>query len=349
MPFRWILPSKVSTLLIAAALWGVASPLLAQSSGRVTSEENFRREPNGVVLGRISSGTTLRLLETRDRWTQVAVEGWVWLPSLQGSDEAEYQLVVALEGGENLRAGPQGDVVGRLEEGTLLEEVSRQTSWARVRRTGWMWSASINAEAPAPAASSGPMIQPPAPGVTDLPAARRPGGFTSVGAGGGAVLTAPDGDTLAVVTPQRDVEILGREGNWARVRVDGWMWMPAPQPNADALEPTDEPLEPSTLAETPEAHAGRVVTWSLQFISLERAEAVRTDFFEGEPFLLTRFGGPDGAFVYVALPPDRLTEVDGLVPLERLSVTARVRTGASALTGTPIIDLLSLERVREAP
>jgi hypothetical protein len=36
--------------------------------------------------------------------------------------------------------------------------------------------------------------------------------------------------------------------------------------------------------------------------------------------------------------------VEGLVPLERIRVTARVRTGASALTGTPIIDLLSLER-----
>jgi hypothetical protein len=89
-----------------------------------------------------------------------------------------------------------------------------------------------------------------------------------------------------------------------------------------------------------------VVAWDLQFISLERAEKIRTDFFEGEPFLLTRFGGTDGPFVYVAIPEDRATEMEGLVPLERIRVTGRVRTGASSLTGTPIIDMVALERVR---
>ncbi len=91
------------------------------------------------------------------------------------------------------------------------------------------------------------------------------------------------------------------------------------------------------------------MTWELQYISLEEAEAVRTDFFEGEPFLLCRYGGPDGPFVYVAVPPERLQEVEGLVPLERIQVFGRVRTGASALTGTPIIDLLGLERRRDGP
>ncbi|HKJ03570.1 MAG TPA: hypothetical protein VJ997_13975, partial [Longimicrobiales bacterium] len=79
------------------------------------------------------------------------------------------------------------------------------------------------------------------------------------------------------------------------------------------------------------------------------AEKVRTDFFEGEPFLLTRFGGGEGPFVYVALPPDRVQESEGLVPLERVSVTGRIRTGASSLTGTPIIDLVALERLRDDP
>jgi hypothetical protein len=101
---------------------------------------------------------------------------------------------------------------------------------------------------------------------------------------------------------------------------------------------------PDDLTADAAAHVGRVVSWSLQFISLESAEEIRTDFRRGEPFLLTRFGGPEGPFVYVAVPVERQAEVEGLVPLERIRVTARVRTGASALTGTPIIDLLSLER-----
>jgi hypothetical protein len=144
------------------------------------------------------------------------------------------------------------------------------------------------------------------------------------------------------------MEILGREGSWARVRLEGWVWV---SPN-DAAAPAEEDaaagaLTPADLNANPSGYRGRVVSWELQFISLERAEKVRTDFFEGEPFLLTRFGGGDGPFVYVALSPERVQEGEGLLPLEWLSVTGRVRTGASSLTGTPIIDLVALEHVRE--
>ena len=75
---------------------------------------------------------------------------------------------------------------------------------------------------------------------------------------------------------------------------------------------------------------------------------VRTDFYEGEPFILGRVGGSEGPFVYVAVPPDRLAAVEGLTPLEMISVTGRVRRANSELTGTPILDLLALER-RSAP
>jgi hypothetical protein len=105
---------------------------------------------------------------------------------------------------------------------------------------------------------------------------------------------------------------------------------PGPLPERDPGRARARGPRPSRLA-----HVGRVVSWALQFISLERAEEIRTDFRQGEPFLLTRFGGPEGPFVYVAVPPERLTEVQGLVPLERITVTARVRTGASSLHRGP--------------
>ena len=248
--------------------------------------------------------------------------------------------MVSVPEGENLRAAPSGTILGRLEEGVLLDESERDPAWARVSRTGWIWSASLSAGASSTAGEASPTA---GPIVTEGPAARAPGGY--VRAGGGAILTAPDGDTLAVATPAGDVEVVGREGNWARVRLEGWMWMPPTQdPGGETeVEAAAGALEPADLALTPEAHAGRVVSWRVQFISLERAEAVRTDFFEGEPFLLTRFGGGDGPFVYIAVP------IEGLVPLERVSITGRVRTGASALTGTPIVDLIAIERGGEAP
>ena len=159
------------------------------------------------------------------------------------------------------------------------------------------------------------------------------------------ILTAPDGDTLARAVPRAELEVTARQGSWVRVRVEGWIWQPD---MPTSVVGSDEPgiLSPDDVAVDPEAFAGRVISWRLQFISQERAEAVRTDFFEGEPFLLCRYAGDGGQFVYVAVPPDRLAEVGGLVPLEYLTVTARVRTGASVLTGTPIVDLLSVERER---
>ena len=352
MPARRTTFFCVLSALMAAALATRPGEVSGQGRGTVRSDENFRREPNGVVLGRLAAGAPLRVLERTGSWIQVDVEGWVWLNSLQASG-SEFDLVVAVEGGENLRSAPSGAIVGRLEQGTLLEELAREPGWAQVRRRGWIWSASVSEAAATTSASartaSGTGAAPAGPAPSAAPPARRPDGFTTVGAAGAPILTAPDGDTLARVRPSSDLQVIAREGNWARVRLEGWVWMPAGA-DADAEAPvvSEAPstLVPQDLTGEPEAHVGRVVSWALQFISLERAEEIRTDFRQGEPFLLTRFGGPDGPFVYVAVPSERLTEAQGLVPLERIVVTGRVRTGASSFTGTPIIDLLSLERTR---
>lgn len=336
-------------VIVALALATHPTAASGQSSVRVNSDENFRREPNGVILGRLASGTPVRLLERSGNWVQADVEGWMWLASLQASD-SEFDVVVSVAGGENLRNAPSGAIVGRLEEGTLLEELGREPGWVHVRRRGWIWSASLDetaAATPTPArATTAPSPAAAGPAAPTGPAASRPAGFTTVGGSGAPLLTAPDGDTLALVAPSRDLEVVSREGNWARVRIEGWVWMPAGgTADAPAAGPPSA-LTPGDLTGDPIAHVGRVVSWELQFISLERAEEIRTDFRQGEPFLLSRFGGPQGPFVYVAVPPERLAEVQGLVPLERITVTARVRTGASSFTGTPIVDLLTLERAR---
>lgn len=329
--------------LLASLLLAIPAELVGQSRATVVVEENFRRAPNEVVVARLNPGTSLSVVDREGDWLEVDVEGWVWLNSLQMSDD-ELDLVVSVSEGENLRAEPQGAVLGRLEEGTLLEELGREPGWAQVRRRGWIWSASVSegaAAAATTAAGSTPAASAtPPPGAA--PPARRPEGFTSLR--GAPILTAPDGDTLAVASARGDLQIVSREGSWARVRLDGWVWMPeeAGTPGDD----TPAALVPADLASDPDAHTGRVVSWTLQFISLESAEELRTDFRRGEPFLLSRYGGPEGTFVYVAVPPELESRAEGLAPLEMIEVTARVRTGASALTGTPIVDLLSLERGR---
>lgn len=335
-------------MLLAALLAAAPLSAFAQSRASVRVEENFRRAPNDVVVARLNPGTPLTVVGTDGDWLEVDVEGWVWLASLQVS-ESELDLVVSVAEGENLRSEPQGTVIGHLEEGALLEELGREPGWAHVRRRGWIWSASVSspsstAAAPSPQPARGAPVTttPASPPTPSRPAARRPEGFASVA--GAPILTAPDGDTLAVATGRGDLQVIDRDGNWARVRVEGWLWMPAGDAGAAATPTTPAALVPEDLTREPEAHIGRVVGWTLQFISLEEAEELRTDFRRGEPFLLTRYGGPEGPFVYVAVPPDQRSVVEGLVPLEMISITGRVRTGASALTGTPIVDLLSLER-----
>lgn len=355
------MPSPLRTdllrLSLATGLLSVSVVSAGAQAVSVVREENFRREPNGVILGRLGPGASMRVVGREGNWVQADLEGWVWLASLRASD-TELDLVVSVSGGENLRDGPRGAIVGRLEEGALLEELAREPQWARVRRRGWIWSASVG-EAGAPSLSTTAAAPPagrrgaqtPAAGgrSTQPPRSAPPPAsaavYANVGPSGGAILAAPDGDTLAVAAPSRELQVVSREGNWARVRVDGWMWMPTGTQGA-AVATTPSSLTPQDLASSADTHVGRVVSWPLQFISLERAEAIRTDFRQGEPFLLTRYGGADGPFVYVAVPPERRAEVEGLVPLERITVTARVRTGASALSGSPIVDLLSFERTR---
>lgn len=320
----------------------------ATATARVRTAENFRRQPNGELLGRLDAAAPLVVVSERGDWLEVDVEGWMWARSLQVTERAGFDLVVAEAEGENLRAEAGGTILGRLERGTLLEELERRPGWIHVRRRGWMWAASVVRGATAPAGSAGePTGSTEAPTASPDVALEAPP-FVRVEGDGAAILSAPDGDTLARAAGGAEIEVLAREGNWARVRVEGWTWMPRAEGAAGGEAEAPGGLTPEELKAAPEAHRGRVVAWILQFVSLERAERVRTDFYEGEPFLLCRYGGPEGSFVYVAVPPERLTEVEGLVPLESLAVTGRVRTGSSALTGTPILDLLAMERVRDA-
>jgi len=323
-----------------ALLLGIgATPLGGQSIARVRAEENLRREPNGEVIARLLPGANFDVVDRRDRWLEIDVEGWVWARSLQVSGDPDLSLVVSEPQGENLRVAPSGAILARLSRGMLLDEVDRSPGWIRVRRRAWVWSASVTETSVAVVA--------PAQSAGSPPRDAGGGGFTTAGEGGASILVAPGGDTLARTVPSAELAVVARQGNWARVRLEGWTWLPstgAAGSQGDA--PSAEALTPAALTADPTGFRGRMISWQLQFISLERAEKVRTDFYEGEPFLLTRFGGPDGPFVYVAVPPDRVSEVGGLVPLERLTVTGRVRTGASSLTGTPIIDLLTMERAR---
>lgn len=317
----------------------VPSSSRLQETATLKAAENLRAEPAGTILGRLEGGVTLPVVSRRDRWVQVEVVGWIWTRSLQATNRGGFQVAVAPEGGENLRAEPQGRILGRLSRGTLLERLDTSPGWTRVRRVAWLWAASVEIRIEGGAGGS------PAASGASGPPGPAPAGWWFPGPGGAVLLSAPDGDTLARAVPGAGLQVLAREGNWIRVRMEGWAWAPAADPADSARPAIPAALTVAQVRQDPGAYRGRVVSWDLRFVSLERAEKVRTDFYEGEPFLLTRTPPPENAFVYVAVPPDRLNEVKGLIPLERIRVTGRIRTGSAVLTGNPILDLMEVVRL----
>ncbi len=343
-PFR----GPFTPLLMALLTW---IPLqVGAQSATLRVEENVRAAPNGTIVGQLNPGSRVQVVGSEGNWSRVTLEGVVWLASLQARDEGAFDLVVTSTDGENLRDEPQGRIAGRLVQGALLEEVSRTPGWARVRRTAWIWTPSLEIGAVPP-----PQRVPPGGGVAPAPATETPPPaaparspeWVRASRGGTPILSAPDGDTLSTARGGSELRVMAREGNWARVQVEGWVWIPGlTEGGEDAETPVVRGVHPAEVARERERFRGRVMEFTLQFISLERAEQVRTDFYEGEPFLLTRSVDGERVFVYVAIPPERLEEARRLTPLERIRVTGRVRAGAASLTGSPILDLMEVERVR---
>lgn len=158
----------------------------------------------------------------------------------------------------------------------------------------------------------------------------------------GAVLrSAPEGDSLTVLGAPARVEVLDTAGGWARVRVEGWVPVPILS-RAGEREEVLRDVGPAELAQAPEGYRGRLVEWELQAISLQRADAMRTEFTEGESYLLARGPAGEAGFVYVAVPDARLAEVRTLAPLQRVRVLGRVRLARSPLTGAPVLELVQL-------
>ncbi len=308
---------------------------LAQATARVrVAEENFRRDPNGTQLATVMQGAELPVIGQQGGWAQVELVGWIWAPSVAATNRDGFDLSVRAAGGENLRARPNGAILARLLEGCLLERISSSGNWVEVRRRGWLWRASLEISGtPAAAAGQTPDAGAAGEGPPSLITASSP-----------IVLHAtPDGDTIAHFQPGAQAQVLGRTGDWIRIRLDGWVYGPAALDSALDLADTGE-LTPAQLRADPARYRGALVRWRVQFISLRRAERARSDFAEGEPFIHARGAAGDAGFVYLAVPEELLPIAESLQPLEYVTVVGRVRKGRSQLLGSPVIDLTDIEK-----
>ncbi len=325
-------PVRFMALALGAGV--LTAPLQAQELYRVVRSENFRRAASATapILARVSPGSQIQAVPSQIEWLQVQLEGWVWSASVRSTTRDGYDLEVMEEGGENLRSTPNGAILARLSQGTLLEETDRQDSWIRVRRSGWMWAASLerlgeqdtrstDAAAPPTGADSG---------------ARLDRAVLSHAAPMVRVLQGEESASLVEGTP---VKILARSGEWVRVQLEGWVRESDLRPAAAGV------LEGVTGAEvraSPADYEGKLLQWTVQFLAIQEADELRSEIPLGQRYMLARGPLPEAGFVYVILPPDRIAEVERLAPIAQVVIIGRLRVARSRYLGNPVVELVDL-------
>lgn len=328
---------RALALAVVLASLCPSTPAFAQAYQVVAEAETFRKTADGRRLADLTLGAMVTVTRTEGSWSQVRIEGWVPSDALGPTTREGRNGIVTRVGGIDMRTAPaDGAISAHLLQGFLLDRMEEREGWTRVERTGWVRTAAVE-----PVVAGGPGARPLTGAEVERPPALvAEGRRLTTGDEPLEIRKAPDGDRLAVVVAGAPVTVVERGGRWTRVRFDGWV-------RSDQLavgESDSVVVEVSAgeLRARPDDFLGVRVAWTVQFVSLERAEPERTDFYEGEPFILARAPDPGDRFVYIAVPPELVGAVEELQPLQNIEILAQVRTGRSSLMGVPILDLLAL-------
>lgn len=184
--------------------------------------------------------------------------------------------------------------------------------------------------------AAGAAAQRPADSTTAAPKFISPATLPLRATGTAELRTAPDGAVTGTISRTGTVIPLARERGWVRVRMEGWV-------RESDLLPIDSTLRTALsaadLRADPEGSKGKLVRWKVEVLALQRADALRRDLVEGEPYLLARGPVGENSILYLALPPALVNDARAITPLTVVQITARVRNGRSAPTNVPILDI----------
>lgn len=142
------------------------------------------------------------------------------------------------------------------------------------------------------------------------------------------------------VTKGATVDVVGKDHDWVRVRVEGWVR----EADLVVADSTLATLSGADVRANPAAAQGKLVRWDVQAVALQRADALRSGLQTGEQYLLALGPGAEKTLVYIAIPAVLLQSARGLPPMADITVTARIRNGHSEPAGVPVLDLQSLTR-----
>jgi hypothetical protein len=333
-------PRLSLALLFALAAWaGSAATLHAQTALdlRVSvARAELRWSSTGRRLGWLDRGATLARLGGRSGWARVGVRGWMWSASLERAGDA-WRVAPRTE---NLRVAPNGRVLGQLVEGVGVRRVGEEGRWFEIELVGWLPESSVTRNEAPTALAPADTVRPPVatrpsaePQADEAVAASAMGSLSR----GVEMRNAPEGGKVAELPGETPVRVLESRGGWTHVRVDGWV--PSSAVRAGAIDD----VGPDVVAAAPAGtFSGRTVRWTLEHVALQQADPWRPDFEPGEWYDLARVPGIEGRYVYLALPEGLVEEFRGMSPFRTLRVEGTVRTGSSALTGTPIVQVTRL-------
>ena len=336
-PFR-----RLPALFCVGAL--LAGNLVAQAPVRLLQDTPFLKEPRGLRLMTLTAGVRLTPRRVANEHAEVTVQGWLWTASTQPDKRDGFDLSVSLLAGENLRAAPDGPVLGRAVQGALFNRIAVKGGWTQVRRTGWVPRPATTppvraAATPPPAAARLPETRPApeaaaiAPG-TDT-ARRAPRGSLPAGT---VLRLAPEGAALTTLAAPSEVTVTERDRDWVKVSVPAWV-------RASEVSGTVAPIPAVTgamLRENADRYVGQTVDWRLQFLARQQADELRPEMPLGHPYLLARGPLPETGFVYVLVSKEQVERLQGLKPLEELSVMVTIRAGRTRYLATPVVELVRL-------
>jgi hypothetical protein len=87
----------------------------------------------------------------------------------------------------------------------------------------------------------------------------------------------------------------------------------------------------------PDRYVGQTVEWTLQVISVQKADELRPELPTGQSYVLARGPLPESGFVYMVIPAEEEAMFRGLQPLTKLRVRATVRAGRSKYLQVPVL------------
>lgn len=345
MPVMVLVPQSTrctTRLPVWALLLGLLPPAVAlgQNPVRLAAETTFHKEPGGVLLVTLARGAPVVPNRTRGEWTEVTIESWIWSRSVEATNRDGFNLTVSARNGENLRARPDGTIIGRAVYAALFDRVSTQGGWTRVRRTGWIAAstlpgstgASSNATSRSPADSAAPTAAAPANQVSPP---EQP--FPATGLVQGTQLAVvPSGQPVVELLRPADGRVIERQGDWAKVRIEGWVRA------ADLADPTVAEVPKITaedLRRDPTRFIGQTVDWRLQFISVQTADELRSELPLGQPYLLTRGPLPEAGFVYVVVTREQAQRFRQMAPLDEFEARAVIKAAKTRYLPNPVIEL----------